>query len=53
MDGWMMDAPAALLCYNLVMQALGKANHQPPVVSALFVTNMIWDDETDDDDDDS
>lgn len=52
MDGW-MNTPAALLCFYFVVQALGKANHQPPVVSELTVTNTICDDETDDDDVDS
>lgn len=50
-----MNRPAALPCFYFAMQVLGKANHQPPVVSELPVTNVwnICDDETDDDDDDS
>lgn len=48
-----MDTPAALLCFYFVVQVLGKANHQPPLVSELRVSNMICDDETDDNDDDS
>lgn len=53
MDGWMMNIPDALLWFYFVVQVLGKANHQPPLVSELPVTNTICDDETDDDDDDS
>lgn len=34
------------LCFYFVVQALGKANRQPPVVSELTVTDMICDVET-------
>lgn len=33
-----MDVPIALLWVYFVVQALGKANHQPPVVSELLTT---------------